>query len=81
MPTHGECINYVDGRCTLYNIPVDPNSPACPNFRPKTVARPPTTVSPMAGAPSPAPTPIPFMGGRRHRHRRRRRWRWGWKFW
>ena len=35
-PTHKECINFRDGICTLYGIPVDPNQPACPNFTPKT---------------------------------------------
>ncbi|MCD6564269.1 MAG: hypothetical protein J7K23_10220 [Thermoproteales archaeon] len=32
---HGNCINYSDGKCLLYNINVSPNAPACPNFQPK----------------------------------------------
>ncbi len=36
--THQECIHFSNGVCTFYNIPVDPNQPACPNFTPKTAA-------------------------------------------
>ena len=42
-PTHKDCINFRDGVCTLYGIPVNPNQPACPNFTPKTAVTTPTT--------------------------------------
>lgn len=38
MAIHKECVNYKDGRCTLFGIPVDPDAPACPRFTPRSVA-------------------------------------------
>jgi len=35
LPVHKDCINFENGYCRLFNIPVDPNGPACPNFKPK----------------------------------------------
>ncbi|MCS7373831.1 MAG: hypothetical protein NDF56_02505 [archaeon GB-1845-036] len=32
---HKDCINFKQGICTLYNIRVNPNDPACPNFIPR----------------------------------------------
>jgi len=34
-PTHKECIHFNGNLCTFFNIPVNPNQPACPNFTPK----------------------------------------------
>jgi hypothetical protein len=34
-PTHKECAHFNSGFCILYNIAVDPNQVACPNFTPK----------------------------------------------
>ncbi len=49
--SHENCANYRDGFCTLYGIPVDPNTPVCPNFRPKSVS----------SAPQMQPTPSVFQ--------------------
>ena len=37
LPVHKDCINFENGYCRLFNIPVDPNGPACPNFKPKII--------------------------------------------
>ena len=85
-PRHGECQHYSNGKCTLYNVPVDPNAPACPNFKPKTIRQPATTPPsiqpqywtppsqpPTAMPPGMQPYYQPPMWGRRVR----RRWRRG----
>lgn len=33
---HKDCINYENGICKHFRIPVDPEAVACPNFIPKT---------------------------------------------
>lgn len=37
FPTHGDCANFRSGYCSVYGIAVDPESPACLNFTPKSV--------------------------------------------
>ncbi|RLE69439.1 MAG: hypothetical protein DRJ34_00815 [Thermoprotei archaeon] len=72
MPTHKECMNYSNGRCMLYNVPMDPNGPACPQFRPKTI----TTQYPnkfLAQYPS---ANIQYSGDIQPRQGRRLRHRW-----
>ncbi|HDN18059.1 MAG TPA: hypothetical protein ENF41_03260 [Candidatus Bathyarchaeota archaeon] len=32
---HKDCINYSNGYCTLFNIPVPPEGMGCPQFQPK----------------------------------------------
>ncbi|MCD6368453.1 MAG: hypothetical protein J7L38_01485 [Thermoproteales archaeon] len=39
MRVHRECVHYVNGRCTLYNVEVPPNGVACPNFMPKNTSK------------------------------------------
>ena len=39
--THGDCANFRSGYCSVYGIAVNPNSPACPNFTPKSIIRTP----------------------------------------
>lgn len=34
-PTHKDCANFKDGVCTLDNITVDPDGPACQRFTPR----------------------------------------------
>lgn len=36
FPTHKQCVNFKKGFCTAYNIVVNPDDPACPNFTPET---------------------------------------------
>jgi len=79
MPTHKECINFSNGYCRLLNIPVDPDGPACPNFRPRsaTVSRAaaPESYSGSAGRPPVPPHPLSprqRRARRRSRHRRGR---------
>ena len=78
MATHKECIHYVNGVCTLYNVPMNPEGPACPNFRPRqavSAVPPPPAVPQMRWWP-----PLPGAGHRlRKRYRRRRGW--GWRSW
>ena len=38
-PVHRDCINFVNGICRLNGAPVDPNSPACPGFTPKSTTK------------------------------------------
>lgn len=40
LPIHGQCANFKNGFCTVYNIAVDFNDPACPNFTPKALTTP-----------------------------------------
>ena len=35
--THGNCVNFRNGFCTLNNVAADPNEAACPNFIPKNI--------------------------------------------
>jgi len=70
MPVHGECAHYVNGVCTLYGVKMDPNAPACPNFKPRTTVG---YSQPIRPYPQPYPTLGPYPGGRRMRHRRRHR--------
>ncbi|RJS84561.1 hypothetical protein CW702_02320 [Candidatus Bathyarchaeota archaeon] len=37
-PVHGECVNYRNGFCVLFRIPVNPALPACPHFRRRSYA-------------------------------------------
>lgn len=37
FPTHGDCANFRSGYCSVYGIAVDPDSPACLNFTPKSI--------------------------------------------
>ena len=54
--THGNCVNFSGGFCTLSNVAVDPNGAACPNFIPKNITSrpqmgysfPPYTVHPWS---------------------------------
>ena len=64
MPTHAECANYENGKCKLYNINVDPEGPACPNYQPKILGS--TYWQQVVPA-------IPTA------RRGQFRWRWGWK--
>jgi len=84
LPTHKECINFENGYCRLFNIPVSPDGPACPNFKPKTIREaqvPPTrSYGPTAGNLPPVP-PIPYVPQLRQvRARRRLRYRRGRRF-
>ncbi|RLG72885.1 MAG: hypothetical protein DRO11_01095 [Methanobacteriota archaeon] len=50
--THGNCDNFRNGFCTLYNIVVSPDGAACPSFTPKppaTAQPPPTQTPPTPG--------------------------------
>ncbi|MCD6278457.1 MAG: hypothetical protein J7J11_02125 [Desulfurococcales archaeon] len=81
MPTHKECINFENGYCRLFNIPVSPDDPACPNFKPKKVME--AQVPPMRSygnildSTPPSlphiPQPRQVRARRRSRHRRGRR--------
>ncbi len=76
QPRHKDCVNYVNGYCRLFNVRVNPNDPACPNFRPRVTAYPPQ--------PYPAPPTLGRGLGmgiglglrrrRRFRHRHGRSW-------
>jgi hypothetical protein len=35
FPTHGDCVNFRNGICTINGVAVDPNGSICPNFIPK----------------------------------------------
>jgi hypothetical protein len=43
--THKGCAHFNDGFCTFYNIPVDPNQAACPNFTVKGITSAPRPVT------------------------------------
>lgn len=53
QPTHKDCIHFMNGFCTLNDVPVDPNEAACPSFTPKG----------MMGMPQAPPTTQPFYSG------------------
>lgn len=78
--THRECANYSNGYCRLFNVRVDPNGPACPNFRPRqAVGEAQVQASHWpAGRASPPPLTIGNSMGWRHRRRRRFRHGRGW---
>ena len=87
-PRHKDCINFVNGVCTRFGIPVDPEGPACPNFTPKSQERYMAPTTPTSATRYPPTIPIPniryptysmfpyrgFIGGRRNRRRRRGLW-------
>lgn len=43
FPTHEDCTYFKNGFCTLYDVAMDPNSPVCPNFTPKSSTPAPQT--------------------------------------
>ncbi len=45
VPTHENCVHFKDGFCTLYGIAINPSTPVCPNFTPKSSA--PTSQTPL----------------------------------
>ena len=56
VPSHENCANYRDGFCTLYGIPIDPNTPVCPNFTPKNISSTPQ----MSSTPPTFQVPVGF---------------------
>lgn len=73
--THKQCANFNNGFCLIYGIAVDPDAPACPNFRPDITEQ--TSANPIYlpfPYPSAAPTltvagnskPFLSRGGRMH---------------
>lgn len=54
FPVHKECANFENGFCTAYDITVNPNDPACPNFTPKTTKQTHAISTPL---------PIPYQTG------------------
>ena len=66
--THGNCVNFSSGLCTLNNVAVDPGGTACPNFIPKNVTSrpqirhrfPPYTVHPWSSLQARYNYPLPY---------------------
>ena len=80
--THSECINYFNGYCRAYGMPVDPNGPACPNFKPRSAPTfRQTNFFPRQPIWQSRSMPSPYLGfrglGLRRRRRARRRRRRG----
>ena len=81
LPIHKDCINFENGYCRLFNIPVDPNGPACPNFKPRIVREAQTQFMRSYEPSAVSPPSIPYnTQPRRVRARRRLRRRRGRRF-
>lgn len=72
MSTHKECINFSNGYCRLFNVPVDPDGPACPNFQLRSAAVGRVAVPGGYGGSVGHPLMLPYALPPRQRRARRR---------